>query len=388
MNSNNQPNNNVEILVVDDSRTQAVMLRNLLQAQGYQVTVAANGREALEAAHRQKPALIISDIVMPVMDGYAMCRALKQDAALRGTPVILLTSLSDPADIIRGLEANADYYLTKPYNHAYLLATLDDILQNPAWRHGERHEHSDGGIEVILAGQRHIITARRQQMLNLLLSTYGNAVQQNRELIQTKQALETLNQQLREQAQRIEQQQQELQQANARLHELAMTDGLTGLKNHRAFKEKLGEEFQRASRYDQAISLVLLDIDKFKLYNDTFGHPAGDEVLKSVARLLETTVRETDFVARYGGEEFAVLLLYTDYATAVTLAERLRLAIEAAPWPERAITASFGVATMTAATTSSALLLEEADKALYHSKSNGANRVTHASDLDLPLVLV
>src|SRR5205085_7620259 len=109
-----------------------------------------------------------------------------------------------------------------------------------------------------------------------------------------------------------------------KLQALAITDGLTGLKNHRAFQEKLAEEFERSCRQNLPLSLLLLDVDKFKHYNDTYGHPAGDQVLKMVAALLGETVRPADFVARYGGEEFVILLPGMDAEGAVTLAERVR----------------------------------------------------------------
>jgi diguanylate cyclase (GGDEF)-like protein len=187
--------------------------------------------------------------------------------------------------------------------------------------------------------------------------------------------------------QQIQEQQQKLQEANLQLQALATTDGLTGLKNHRTFKERLDEEFQRAARYQLPLSLVLLDVDRFKEFNDNFGHPAGDEVLKSVARLLRENTRNTDIVARYGGEEFVVLLLNNDRADALILAERLRQAIESAPWKQREVTASCGVSSLTLGTHTSAELIATADIALYHSKQNGRNRVTHVMDLSKEAVL-
>ncbi len=179
----------------------------------------------------------------------------------------------------------------------------------------------------------------------------------------------------------LEAKQKELVEANAKLESLATHDGLTGIKNRRAFNEKLAEEWSRATRYGTPLSLILLDVDNFKSYNDSFGHLAGDEVLKRVARLLEGSVRGTDFLARYGGEEFVLLLPNTDEEGAMILAGRLRFKIEGGPWKERDLTASFGVANMDAKMTSSDVFTETADKALYHSKESGRNRVTHARDL-------
>lgn len=373
-----------EILVVDDSRVQAVVLKNLLQANHYAVRVAMNGQESLAMMRERKPALVISDVVMPQMNGYEMCRAIKSDAALQDVPVILLTSLSDAEDIVLGLNAQADSYLTKPYNAAFLLSTIESALQ----RIGGVIDDPGRDIEFMLGATTHVVSANRRQMLSLLLSTYGNAVEQNRVLLQTQHELQALNERLSDQARRIEEQQKHLQNANDRLQSLATHDGLTGLKNHRAFKEKLDEEVQRAARYQMPLSLLMLDVDSFKTFNDTFGHPAGDEVLQTVAHLLTEPSRTSDFVARYGGEEFAVLLPNTGSGDAVALAERLRRAIECAPWPRRIVTANFGVSTfwMSAAdsgnvnTYSGAALLEAADKALYHAKRSGRNRVSHTSD--------
>ena len=176
-----------------------------------------------------------------------------------------------------------------------------------------------------------------------------------------------------------------LHQANILLQTQATTDGLTELKNHRAFQERLVTEFDRSKRYHTPLSLVLFDVDKFKQYNDTFGHPAGDIVLKRVAAIFQGTARNTDFLARYGGEEFVAILPETDAWGAREAAERFRVAIETAYWPERAVTASFGIATVTDIIFSCSELVSLADKALYRSKLHGRNRSTHADDCDFEL---
>lgn len=171
-------------------------------------------------------------------------------------------------------------------------------------------------------------------------------------------------------------QQDALQDANSKLSQLASLDSLTQLRNRRAFEERLEDETARWSRYGTNVSLVLLDIDHFKSYNDTFGHPRGDEVLRAVGRLLRRSIRATDFAARYGGEEFAIILPDTNCAGSLVVAEQLRRAIEDASWEDRAITASIGVATMSAEVSSAEALVEFADRALYRSKQAGRNRVT------------
>ncbi len=180
------------------------------------------------------------------------------------------------------------------------------------------------------------------------------------------------------QKQEMEKANAELAQMNHRLEALATLDGLTGLKNHRVFQERLAEEFGRAIRYGTSLSLVMLDVDLFKQFNDTFGHPAGDEVLKAVAGLLQSAVRECDFVARYGGEEFALILPLTDGEGAFVIAERCRTAIEAAAWDKRPVTASFGVASLSLAMPGYTALLADADELLYVAKADGRNQVASA----------
>ncbi len=170
---------------------------------------------------------------------------------------------------------------------------------------------------------------------------------------------------------------EKLEIANIGLEELASTDGLTGLKNHRVFKELLAREFGRALRYDKPLSLILLDVDHFKTFNDTFGHPEGDAVLKRVAAILRETGRMTDFTARYGGEEFAILLPETAAEGADVIAERIRQAVERDLWEKRKITVSIGVSSFHDGVADGAALLDAADKALYISKKQGRNRVTH-----------
>ncbi|MCS7065689.1 MAG: GGDEF domain-containing protein, partial [Fimbriimonadales bacterium] len=161
---------------------------------------------------------------------------------------------------------------------------------------------------------------------------------------------------------------------NAVLAQAAVTDSLTGLRNHRAFQESLISLAQMAERYGQPLSLIMLDIDYFKQFNDRFGHPAGDELLRQVASVLRRSARVYDVVARYGGEEFALLLPNTDLNEAVQVAERLRQQIAAIQNPHAPITASFGVATHRHGN-APATLLYEADSALYEAKRRGRNRV-------------
>jgi diguanylate cyclase (GGDEF)-like protein len=174
------------------------------------------------------------------------------------------------------------------------------------------------------------------------------------------------------------QQERRLRQVNARLAARADEDGLTSLKNRRAFEERLREEWERAYRYDEPLSLMLLDVDHFKSYNDGFGHLAGDAALKLVAQILRRQARTSDFAARYGGEEFAILLPHTTAAAATVAANRIRAAFLATRWPDRPITASIGVVTRTPAIETPEDFVHEADRALYWAKHLGRNRVLHA----------
>ncbi len=188
----------VEILVVEDSATQAEQLRLLLESHGYSVVVAGNGRQALAAARTRRPALVISDIVMPEMDGYALCREIKADAALKDLPIVLVTVLSSPRDILKGLEAGADNFVTKPYQARNLLALINYILVNREVRKGGKTQL---GMEIVFGGERYVITSERQQILDLLLSTYETAVEKNQDLVKTQKELRALNEQLEERVQ-------------------------------------------------------------------------------------------------------------------------------------------------------------------------------------------
>ena len=170
---------NIEILIAEDSPTQAERLRYLLEENRYQVVAMPNGKEALAAARLRKPMLIVSDVMMPEMDGFALCGEIKRDAQLKDIPVILLTSLSDIRDIMKGLECGADNFIRKPYEDHYLLARIDYLLINQELRKNQKMQI---GMEIYLGGQKHFITSERQQIVDLLISIYEDAVHLNKEL--------------------------------------------------------------------------------------------------------------------------------------------------------------------------------------------------------------
>jgi signal transduction histidine kinase len=182
-----------EILVIEDSPTQAEQLRYMLEKHGCHVTIAGNGREALTVMAERKPGLIITDVVMPEMDGYELCRNVKRDERFRDIPVILLTSLADPHDVIRGLECGADNFITKPYDETALLFRIANMQLE---RRQSKTDDGSAGLEVYFDCRKFLISADRRQAVNLLLSTYEAAIQKNRELSSARDELRESNERL------------------------------------------------------------------------------------------------------------------------------------------------------------------------------------------------
>jgi PAS domain S-box-containing protein len=169
----------IEILIAEDSPTQAQQLKHYLSARGYSVRMVGDGNQAFAAALENQPAMLITDVVMPEMDGYTLCRKIKSSQALKDIPVVLLTSLSRPQDILKGLECGADSFIRKPYDDKYLVSRVEYILANQELRRTERLQV---GVQLQFDGRAHFITAEKQQILDLLISTYEGAVQINEEL--------------------------------------------------------------------------------------------------------------------------------------------------------------------------------------------------------------
>lgn len=319
----------MKILIAEDDEISRLILQNMLVDLGFEMVVARDGAEALEYIAENEIRLIVTDWMMPRVDGLELCRRIRaRSSDSPYTYIIILTAKHLREDRLNALKAGADDYLTKPIDKADLQAR-------------------------ILVAQRII----------------------------------TMEEQIRSRTIELERIQLELEYRNSQLSELASSDGLTGLKNHRFFRESLEAHFSLARRRELPMSLVMIDVDQFKPYNDNFGHPAGDLVLRDVAWLLRSSVREHDVVARYGGEEFAVLLPASDTDGSRSLAERLRVAVEKHQWPNRPITISLGVVTMNPRISRAADLVDLADKSLYRSKAAGRNRVTHAVDMAMKLTM-
>src|SRR5664279_271364 len=192
---NGRNNKKPEILIVEDSLTQAEQLRALLENSDFSVTHAVNGKHALTILEKFIPDMVISDIIMPEMDGYQLCIRIKENEQLKHIPVILLTSLTDPEDVLNGLTCGADNFFTKPYQEEYLLAQIHQILLQPNLNTNENIRIM---VEIYFAGKKRLITANQMQMLTLLLSTYEAAVIQNRQLLKVQEELKNLNDSLEE----------------------------------------------------------------------------------------------------------------------------------------------------------------------------------------------
>ena len=302
------------LLLIDDSEAQSSQITESLERLGYAVQRASSGAEGLRLAREKPPDLVLLDVVMPDIDGFAVCRWLKVNADTRDIPVIMLTVRTAVADRIAGLNIGADDYLAKPFDDQELEARIFAALRVKA-------AHSE-------------LRSRNQQLETMLHSVEA----------------------------------------------LAITDSLTGLFNRRRFADVLKREFAVTRRYRNTLSCLLVDIDHFKQINDRFGHDAGDQVLKEVARRIVGSLREVDLAARYGGEAFALLLPHTSKKDAKIVAERLLNNLRKQQFNFGSelvrITASVGCAGNTDVASGQAEdLVKAADLALYEAKNGGRNAV-------------
>jgi two-component system, OmpR family, response regulator VanR len=245
------------ILIVEDSPTQTKFLRLILEENDFIVDSALDGARALECIRLKKPDLVITDIVMPEMDGFALCKALKSDPALKSIPVMMLTSLTDPEDVIKGLQAGADNFLTKPYEDHFLISCIHYIFANQELR---RNWGSTGSeVEIMFAGQQYSIDSDRMQIIDLLLSTYENAVQKNSELKKTHNDLIRTYLQLEQKNMELEQLTQDLQEARVEIRTLT---GLLPICAHcKKIRDDHGSwhqiETYRAQRSDVKIAHIV-----------------------------------------------------------------------------------------------------------------------------------
>lgn len=322
----------LRILVVDDSPVYRAAITHLLRAGGFEdIESVVSPIEALSIMGvgvstpmiETTVDLVLMDYDMPEMNGTEATRRLKADARLHDVPVIMITSQTDEESLKAAFDAGVTDYVSKPPSPVELLARVQSALR--------------------LKSEMDQRRAREREVLSLV---------------------------------------EQLQQANHRLENLAALDGLTGIPNRRKLDETLDVEWRRSTRTQSSISLLMMDVDFFKRYNDTYGHLAGDECLKRIARALEGGVRRTgDFLARYGGEEFAAVLPHTDLAGACAVGQTLRAAVEALGIPHEAsdtaviVTISVGAASTTVDRRELGSLIAAADEALYQAKSQGRNQV-------------
>ncbi|MBM4055873.1 MAG: EAL domain-containing protein [Planctomycetes bacterium] len=276
------------ILIVEDSLTQIELLRHLFLNNGYDICVALNGVDALEKINKQSPSIIISDISMPEMDGYELCRSVKNNKLLHNLPVILLTNLSDPEEVIKSIQVGADCYMTKPFDDQLLLSKVDDLLSN---NKNLSFNTSDDVIDFIYKGKQYAINSNSQKILAILVSTYENMINQNRKLRDIEIEQKNLNQQL---SKKVEERTSELKQ-------IAIKDRLTNLLNRFSF-ESDKESFANPV-------FLLINLDGFKHINSFYGVQAGDYLLKKISeKLLKLIPKNINAkIYRLGGDDFGVL---------------------------------------------------------------------------------
>jgi len=308
----------MKILVVDDSRTYQAMLASYLVAMGYEPVSAMNGKEALELFPQEWPVLILMDVNMPGMDGYEAARKIRDlgEEWAEWVPIIFLSTSIEDKDIVMGIEAGGDDYLSKPISEMVLQAKIKAMLR--------------------------MADVRRT-------------------------ALEAT---------------EELAKANEKLEQLSKSDGLTGIANKRYFGEYLKQEWLRCMRAESPISLLFIDVDYFKLYNDNYGHLEGDICLKKIARVLDESIhRSADMVFRYGGEEIAVILPDTEHHGMCHMGEIMVQSVRALKMPH-AYSPAADVVTISAGGVTVVpeqgqredVLVRQADQGVYQAKKQGRNR--------------
>jgi two-component system cell cycle response regulator len=448
------------ILVVDDIPANLKFLEARLSAEYFDVVTATNGADALNICQRAECDIILLDVMMPDMDGFEVCRRLKSSPATHFIPVLMVTALDSPADRVRGLEAGADDFLTKPVSDIVLIARvrsltrlkmMTDELRMRAItsveigaQAPERSAVVDTGkggrillvddrpssyerLRPLLAAE-HAVDLETSPAEGLFRAAEGNydllivsldldnfdglrLCSQARSLERTRhvpilaiadaennarllRGLEIgVNDYLLRPVDKNELMARVRTQIKRRRYtdqlrdnvqnsiEAAITDALTGLHNRRYMETHLATLAEQASSRGKPLALMMLDIDYFKSINDSYGHDAGDDVLREFAVRIRKSIRGIDLACRYGGEEFVIVMPETDLHVAGMIAERLRRAIAGEPFAINkgskriTVTISVGLSTLERKGEAVSDVLKRADDALYRAKHDGRNRV-------------
>jgi two-component system cell cycle response regulator len=447
------------VLVVDDVEANVKLLEAKLSSEYFDVLSAYNGFTALQIADTELPDVILLDVMMPRMDGFEVCRQLKANRRTADVPVVMVTALSDVANRLRGLEAGADDFLTKPVNDIALFARVRSLVRLKRMMEELRVRESIcgqfggsdtpaaedvGPARILILEDDQFAAARMAETLRPIASSILNAsscaqaqglldadieliitslsiesdplrlvsqcranesfrqlpillIAEDRDLCRLAKGLDLgandylirpvdRNELLARTATQVRRKrlQDRLQESYRRSLSLALTDELTGLYNRRYLFAHLDELIGRVHKDGISAAVLLFDIDHFKQVNDTYGHPAGDDVLRELAARTVNSVRSVDLVARFGGEEFVVVMPETDLAIAASVAERVRAAVAREPFALRGIgekllvTISVGVAAA-GDQDDRDKLLKRADDALYAAKTRGRNCVVTRS---------
>ncbi len=322
-----------KILIVDDEPSNLRALERTLRGQ-FETVACENAEQGLEKLKAEAFAVVISDQRMPGMWGTEF---LAEAAQIRPTTTrLILTAFTEAKEILEAINRAEIYrYITKPWENTELMTTLRQ------------------------ACERHALQTENERLLE--------------ELRLTNQNLEN------EVARRTE----DLKLANERLNELALTDPLTRVANRRALFARFQEEIDRADRYQRPITVAMVDVDHFKVFNDMEGHLCGDEALKKIAAVLSSNLRKTDFLARYGGEEFLILMPETSVHHGLEITQRLKASVENTVFQGRNkqayLTVSLGLSGYPHNGKTAKPLIESADQALYQAKEEGRNRIVVAS---------
>ncbi|CAN5604809.1 PleD family two-component system response regulator [soil metagenome] len=452
------------VLVVDDVATNRLLLRAKLSSAYYDVVVADSGARALEMARSEQPDMIMLDVMMPDMDGFAVCAALKASEETAHIPVIMVTALDTREERVRGLEAGADDFLSKPFNDLALFARVRNLLRMKmmfdelrlrdltsrelglADFFSEQDMDVDAAGPVLLApetlqcgaewaralGERlnipAIVTHSEREALNLARLELPDLIVVHQSLLEggdglrlvstlrarpeTRQSAIILvvgNGDVQTAAKGLDLGASDYIEAPFDVNELiarirsqlrrkrysdrlrsnvknglkmAVIDPLTGIYNRRYASQHMNRVMERAREADGVFAVMMIDLDKFKRVNDCHGHDAGDAVLREFSRRLQENIRGVDLVARFGGEEFFVAMPDIDHVQAGQAAERIRQAVEGAPFilPGSGgsvnVTVSIGVAIGSAQDADAEGIIRRADSALFDSKHAGRNRVS------------